>query len=219
MQLYVTSGSPFARVARIVALELRAPVELVEITEFPPRQVEAVNPAMQVPTLIDQTNSVFGTKLIAEYLMTEYSVDATGGNSGELVPFAAAPTRGPEHWHDAQVLVGLEALLNALVSRSYLIWMGVEHRPDALIPLDLAERELMRAQRLLDWLEGEATRTGFIPEIFSLQDIWLISTMAWTEARIAIEWRGHSRLEAIVKRHAKRASVLATPPGAWQPEV
>lgn len=214
MQLYYLPGSPFARVARIVALELNAPCEMVEETVFPPRQVEAVNPAMQVPTLVDGKNTVFGTRLIAEYLMAEYP----GGGAAEPFPFATRATRPSDHWRDAQVLVGQEALLTALVARSYLIWTGVEHRPDAAIPLDLAQRELERAYRLLDWLEGEASAAGFLPGVFSLQDIWLISTIAWTEARIAIAWRGRPNLESIMARHAARESVLRTAPSAWQPD-
>ncbi len=215
MQLYYSAGSPFARVVRIVALELNAPYELVEESEFPPKQVEAFNPAMQVPTLVDETHTVFGTKLIAEYLMTEYP----RSDAVDPFPFAAKPTRPSEHWRDAQILIALEALLSALAARSYLIWTGVEHRPNAAIPLDLAQRELERIYRLLDWLEGEASPTGFIPRVFSLQDIWLISTIAWTEARIAIEWRGRPSLEAIVGRHANRDNVLTTVPSVWHPDT
>ena len=213
MRLYYSAGSPFSRVVRIVALELNATCDLLEETQFPPRQVQAVNPAMQVPTLVDGAYSIFGTKLIAEYLMTEYPrLDAD-----DLFPFAAKPTRPSKHWRDAQVLIALEALLSALVARSYLIWSGVEHRPDAAIPLDLAQHELERVYRLLDWLEGEASPTGFIPRVLSLQDIWLISAIAWTEARITIEWRGRPSLEEIVARHADRESVLTTTPSVWHP--
>ena len=127
--------------------------------------------------------------------------------------------RAPDrHWRDAQVLVGLEALLASLVTRSYLIWTGAEHRPDAAIPLDLEARESKRITRLLDWLEGEATPGGFQPGVFSLQDVWLLSAIAWTEARIPIEWRRRPNLEAIIERHEDRPSLLATAPTEWHPE-
>jgi glutathione S-transferase len=105
------------------------------------------------------------------------------------------------------------------VARSYLIWTGVEHRSDAAIPLDLARREYERMHRLLDWLECEASATGFIPDVFSLQDVWLISTIAWTEARIAVQWRGRPKLEAIVQRHANRESIRTTAPPDWRPDA
>ena len=215
MKIYYLPGSPYARVVNIVALELNAPCELVEESDFPPKQVEAFNPAMQVPTLVDETRTVFGTKLIVEYLMTEYP----RGDAVNSIPFAAKPTRPSEYWHDAQILIALEAVLNALVARSFLIWTGVEHRPNAAIPLNLAQRELDRVYRLLDWLEVKASPTGFVPGVFSLQDVWLVSIIAWTEARIAIEWRGRPDLEAIVGRHANRASVLKTVPSVWPPDT
>jgi glutathione S-transferase len=56
----------------MVVLELGAPCQLEE-TKFPPSEVEAFNPAIQVPTLIDGCRVVFGTRLIAEYLMAEYA--------------------------------------------------------------------------------------------------------------------------------------------------
>jgi glutathione S-transferase len=196
-------------------MELDAPCELVEEAEFPPKLVEAFNPAMQVPTLVDRGRSLFGTRLITEYLLSQYP----RANETDLASLAVRPTRPSEHWRDAQVLTALEALLNATVARSYLIWTGVEHRSNAAIPLDLAKREQERMHRLLDWLEGEASPTGFIPEVFSLQDVWLISTIAWTEARIAVQWRGRPKLEAIVQRHANRGSVLTTTPPLWRPDV
>ena len=215
MKIYYLPGSPYARVVNIVALELNAPCELVEESDFPPKQVEAFNPAMQVPTLVDETRTVFGTKLITEYLMTEYP----RGDAVNSIPFAAKATRPSEYWHDAQILIALEAVLNALVARSFLIWTGVEHRPNAAIPMNLAERELERVYRLLDWLEAKATPTGFVPGVFSLQDVWLFTIIAWTEARIAIEWHGRPDLEAIVGRHANRASVLKTVPSVWPPDT
>jgi len=215
MRLYYLPGSPYSRVVRIVALELDAPVELIEETEFPPKLVRAFNPSMQVPTLQDGARSLFGTRLIAEYLMAEYSSPPSTGEP----PFAAKPTRPSQHWQDAQVLVALEALLVALVARSYLIWTGAEHRAKAAIRLDLASHEEERVYRLLDWLERKASPTGFAPGTFSLQDIWLISAIGWTEARIAVEWRGRPSLESIVQRFAERRSVLATIPSVWQPDA
>ena len=212
MKLYYSPGSPFARVVRIVALEVAAPCDLVEEETFPPPLVAGVNPAMQVPTLVDGERTVFGTRLIAEYLMDGRTPVETAGG----FPFSTEVQRPEHRWRDAQVLVALEAMLSALVTRSYLIWTGAEHRPDAAIPMKLGERELERASRLLDWLETEAAPEGFLPGTFSLHDIWLISIIGWTEARIQIAWRGRPAIEAIVERHQDRASVASTVPSPWR---
>jgi glutathione S-transferase len=215
MRIYYLPGSPYARVVRIAALELNAPCETIEETEFPPKLVEPFNPARQVPTLVDDNHTLFGTRLIVDYLMTEYRrTDTTNP-----IPFATEPTRPSQHWRDAQILIALEAMLNSLVARSYLIWTGAEHRSKAAIPLDLKKHELDRVYRLLDWLEREASPNGFLPGVFSLQDVWLISAIGWTEARIPIEWRGRPNLETTVGRCGSRESVLATVPSAWHPEA
>jgi glutathione S-transferase len=169
---------------------------------------------MQVPTLVEGDRVLFGTRLIVDYLLAK-PADSLAG----LPPFAARTTRAENHWQDAQLLVALETLVSALVSRSYLIWTGATHRADAPIPLDLAERELDRARRLLDWLEDRASPEGFWPGFFALPDIWLLCTIAWTEARIAIPWHGRPKLEAIIERHRDRASVRATVPPPWSPKA
>jgi hypothetical protein len=83
--------------------------------------------------------------------------------------------------------------------------------------MNLAQRELERVYNLLDWLERDASPTGFRPGSFSLQDIWLISAIGWTEARIKIQWRSRPRLESIIEQFAERPSILATIPSAWHP--
>ena len=209
MRLYYSPASPYARIARIVAAERDLPLELIAETGFPPERVLPHNPAMQVPLLVTDEGPLFGTRLIVEYLMAL----PPGVRAGRA--FLSSPTRREHHWRDAQILTALETLLNSLVNRSYLIWTGVEHRADAPITLDLAERELVRSLRLLDWLEDQATQAGFLEGGFSLQDVWLISTLAWTDAREQIPWRGRPKIEAIVHRNAERPSLQETaPPGS-----
>ena len=90
MTLYYIPGSPFARLVRIVALELGVPHALIAETEFPPRRVEALNPAMQVPTLVDGDRVLFGTRLIVEYLM---ATAPAGGRPDGAPPFSARIAR------------------------------------------------------------------------------------------------------------------------------
>lgn len=206
MQLFYSAASPYARVVRIVAAERDIALDQVEETSFPPVQVLADNPAMQVPVLVAGDGPLFGTRLIVEYLMSQPL------GTRPSADFAASETRPDHHWQDAQVLVALETLLNSLVTRSYLIWTGARTDANAPIPIDLTERELARALRLLDWLDKRATPNGFVPEVLSLQDIWLIATLAWTEVRLQIPWRGRPNIEAIVARNEQRTSVLSTLP-------
>ena len=213
MQLYYLPGSPFARITRIVALEAGVACDFVVEKEFPPRLVLDMNPAMQVPTLRDGERIVFGTPLITDYLLAEANIPAVEG----MPPFAGASVRAEARWRDAQILSALQALLAAIVTRSYLILTKAEHQPGADIDLDLTAHEMNRIHRLLDWLDDEANEAGFIPGRFSLQDIWLIAAIGFTEARIPIEWHGRPRLEAIVEAGQSRPSVEATAPPPWTP--
>ncbi len=214
LQLYYLPGSPFARIARSLVLEMRLDCLQIEDQGYPPQQVAEINPAMQVPTLIDKERRLFGTRLIADYLFHL----GTDLERSETPPLASAPLGGEDPWRDDQVLTALDALLSSLVTRSYLIWTKAAHQPGADIPLDMAARELKRSLSLLDWLEEEATAEGFLPGCLSLQDIWLIATLEWTEARIPIPWRARPCLEAIHARYYDRESLRATRPTPWQPD-
>ena len=212
MQLYYLPGSPYARITRIVALELGAGCEFILETEFPPRQVAALNPAAQVPTLVDGGRSLFGTRLITEYL-----VDGYGANAAGEPPFDPVGLRPKARWRDGQIQAALEGLMASIVTRSYLIWTKAEHQPGADIDLDLTAHETDRIQRLLDWLETEASPEGFLPGVFSLQDMWLIAAIGFTEARIPINWRGRPNLESICEGLSGRESIEQTLPLPWTP--
>lgn len=213
MQLYYTPGSPFARVARVLALELQLDCELIEDSGFPPQQAGELNPALQVPFLVAGSLRLFGTRLIADYLLEAGAKSEQRG----APPLALGSVRPEARWRDAQILTGLEQLLTSLVTRSYLIWTRAEHQPGAAIPMDMAERELTRVLSLLDWLEDKAGDSGFLAGCLSLQDIWLIASLEWCDARIPVPWRGRPRLEAIVDGNSERPSLAATRPQPWQP--
>lgn len=209
MELHYLPGSPYARIARVLALEFGLDCAFVEDSGFPPQRAETLNPAKQVPTLVDGGRTVFGTRLICEYLLDAYRQASPQSEP----PVLFAPADRQARWDAAQVLVALETALASAVTRAYLIWTGAEHRPDAAIPLDLAARELERTLSLLDWLEKAALRKGFLPGALSLHDIWLTCFIEWTEARIAIPWRGRPKLEAIVAHTGARESLSRTAPG------
>lgn len=76
-------------------------------------------------------------------------------------------------------------------------------------------RQQRRFNSCLDWLEKRATPEGFIPGVFSLQDIGLICPLGYLDGRGeylagVLEWRGHPNLEAIVARWQDRLSVKST---------
>ena len=180
---------------------------------YPPQSAIAQSPSHQVPFLVTGETTVFGSPLIVDHLMGLPAGPMAAANP----PFADRACRPDHALRDAQVSMAAHTLLSALVLRTYLIWTRAEHQPGAPLPIDLAARELARAESLLDWLDGEATPDGFIPGVFSVQDAWLIATVEWTDARLPIGWRNRPRLDAIQRRFADRPSVIATRPKPWQP--
>ncbi len=69
MKLFYTSNSPYSRVARIVALALKVPVDFVEVTvRESAEELLNYNPAAKVPSLeLDDGIVLSETRLICEH--------------------------------------------------------------------------------------------------------------------------------------------------------
>ena len=215
-KLIYLGGSPYARKVRIVLAELGLAHEAVEATAFPPADdVAAINPNLTVPAFVDGEVEIFESNLIIEYLLASYGADAHGAPSP---PLAMAMTRADHRWEDAKLLATIETLADTIVSLSYLDWCGMAAVGRNAVGLDLVARQHERIRSCLDWLDARATPEGFIPGVFSIQDIALICPLMWNEARNAIPWRGRPNLEAIVAGYADRPSVVATTVIPWSPE-
>jgi glutathione S-transferase len=215
-KLIYLGGSPYARKVRIVLAELGLTHEAVQASMFPPADdVAAINPCLQVPAFVDGDVELFDSNLIIEYLLATYSTDVPDMPSP---PLATTMTRSHNHWDDAKLLATIETLADTIVSLSYLDWCGMAAEGRNAVGMDLVARQHERIQSCLDWLDTRATPEGFIPGLFSIQDIALICPLMWNEARNAYLWRGRPNLEAIYARYAERASVVATTVIPWKPD-
>jgi glutathione S-transferase len=88
----------------------------------------------------------------------------------------------------------------------------------AVETVDYGRKQQTRFHSCLDWLEQKATSEGFIPEVFSIQDIAPVCMLDYVDARGEylqglLEWRGRPRIEAIVGRCRDRPSMKSTSPG------
>src|SRR5436189_102506 len=79
------------------------------------------------------------------------------------------------------------------------------------------ERNRERISTSLGWLESVVTRSGFLPEVLSVQDIVFACFILWTESGGPIEWHGRPKLEALVTRLENRPSFRETAPQPWRP--
>ena len=213
IHLHYTPGSFFSRKVRIVLAEKGVPYE--SRVEGASRQRSAasfatINPVLKVPVLIDGELTLFESDLIVEYLLRTYP----GNSSNSAVPpLSAEMTRGAHQWEDAKTLVVLNDAADTMLNLRYWKANGL-----AVEAVDYGRKQRSRFHSCLDWLEQRATAEGFIPGVFSIQDIALLCMLDYVDARSdylqgLLEWRGRPRVEAIVARYRDRPSVKSTVPG------
>ena len=202
MKLYITPGSPYARMARIVVLEKRLETR-VEVIAAQTRVAHSpyyrINPSGRVPYLVrDDGVGMEESALICDYL------DRLDGK-----PAFDAPV-GEDAW-EARRLEGLaRSLLDGLaVWTRELARPGNERSPTVLL------HEARRGERLTDVWETEIANPLMQGPLNRLQ-LTLACAMG-LEARIpSFRWRaGHPKLSEWFGRIEARPSFVATaPPGA-----
>lgn len=213
LRLHFTAGSFFSRKVRIVLAEKGLTYESrIEGSSRnrSPESFAAMNPVLKVPVLIDGELTLFESDLIIEYLLRRYPGNASGG---AVPPLAAEITRATHHWEDAKTLAVLNDAADTMVNLRYWKANGL-----AVEKVDYGRKQQARFHSCLDWLEERTTSEGFIPGVFSVQDIALVCTLDYIDARGEylkglLEWRGRPRIEAIVDRYRERPSMKSTVPG------
>jgi glutathione S-transferase len=205
MELYYIDGSPFARIARVLAREHAVELQEIEVVEFPPAdRFLAVNPLGQVPVLVDNGRSYFPTRIVIDALLSSVSRPGEG--------IAAAVARPDHRLDDEQVLAIILAMGDAVAAHHYYKWAGIGPVETNRLGFDPAERNMVRVCRALDWLESHVDSAGFVPGLVSVQDIALACFILWTESRGPIAWRGRPKIEALLRNLEDRPSFRATIP-------
>jgi glutathione S-transferase len=217
MKLYYTSGSPFARMVRVVLRELNAVYEEFDIGFPPPPDYFEVNPLGQVPVLETDRGRIFPTSVILEFLLASAGSSRAPDDGG--LPLARFLWRDGHQREDRQTLAVTLAMGDVLAATKYQEWAGLRPVGKNVLGFDIAARNEERVQKILDWLENRATPSGFLPGVLSVQDIALVCLILWTESRGPIAWRGRPRLESLVARNELRASFAATSPRPWRPDA
>ena len=199
MKLYVTEGSPYARIARIVVLEkgLESRVEIIAAqTRLANSLYYRINPSGRVPYLVrDDGVGLEESAFICAYL------DHLDGHPSFDVP------AGDQAW-DAR---RLEALARSLLD-GLSVWNREISRPEAERSSKLVLHEAHRSQRMVDVWEreiGHALMRGAL----SMVQITLACALG-LDARIPeFRWRtGHRNLSDWYEQIAARPSFAATVP-------
>ena len=195
MKLYVTPGSPYARMARIVVIEkgLASRVEILTAkTRSTGSPYYGINPSGRVPYLVrDDGVGMEESALVCEYL------DRLDGK----------PAFQLEGW-EARRLEGL--------ARSYLdglsVWLRELYRPANERSPTVIRHETDRAARLADLWEREIAHP-LLEGALNMVQLTLACALGIELRMPDLDWRtGHPRLVAWYSPIAARPSFKATEP-------
>ena len=199
MKLYITKGSPYARIARIVVLE-KGLADRVEIISAKTRQADSpyysVNPSGRVPHLFrDDGVGLEDSALICAYL------DSLDGKPAFGFP------EGEQGWQTRR----LEALARSTLDG--LAVLGREtFRPKIEQSPTTLQHEADRARRLMDVWEREI-ENPLMHGALNLPQITLACALGFTALIAEFEWRsGHPKLGAWFDKISAIPSVAATAP-------
>jgi glutathione S-transferase len=201
MKLYITPGSPYARLARIVVMEkgLEGRVEVIAAqTRLADSPYYAINPSGRVPYLVrDDGVGMEESSVIAAYLD-----QLDGSPKFELPP-------GAEKW-EALRLGGLAtSLLDGLS-----VWGREIARPPHERSPTVIRHETSRAERMADLWESEIDHP-YMRGGLNLVQIALGCALGLEARNPDLDWRqGHPKLCDWYERIAARPSFTATAPPA-----
>lgn len=201
MKLYITPGSPYARIARIVIIEkeLQGRVEIIVArTRLANSPYYGINPSGRVPYLVrDDGVGLEESGVICAYL------DQLDGKPAFDLP------AGDEAWEARR----LEALARSMLD-GLAVWSREILRPQAEQSPTVIQHEMSRSERMAGLWEAEIGHP-LMGGALSLAQITLACALG-LEARIPdFRWRpGRPKLCDWFDRIAARPSLAATaPPG------
>jgi glutathione S-transferase len=197
MKLYITPGSPYARIVRIVMLE-KSLSNLVEIIVAPTRVAGSpyypINPSGRVPYLVrDDGVGLEESALICAYL------DQLDGK-----PVFDWPA-GDDGWEARR----LDALAHSLID-GLAVWSRELHRPANERSPTVLAHEARRSERMADLWESQISHPCMNGAL-NLAQITLGCALGLEARNSDLKWRsGHPGLSAWFDAFAKRPSFIET---------
>ena len=199
MRLYITPGSPYARIARIMVLEKRL-ADRVEIVSARTRSADSpyyrINPSGRVPYLVrDDGWGLEESAVICHYL------DHLDGQPAFDMP------AGGEGWEASR----LGALATSFLD-GVSVWLRETRRPASEQSATTLDHEAARSRRLVDDWERDMSHPVMAGPL-NMAQITLICALGLEARNPAFRWReGHPRLGEWFDRMSARPSVTATAP-------
>ena len=200
MKLYITPGSPYARMARIVVLEKKLE-KRVEVIVAQTRTADSpyyrINPSGRVPCLVRDDGSVLEeSALICDWL------DQLDGRPVLRVPESMLA------WDQRR----LEALARSMVD-GLAVWGRELARPRGEQSPGILEHEAARMRRMADAWEEREIGNALVHSPLNMPQITLACGLGMEARNASLDWRsGHPRLAAWFDAIAVRPSLAATAP-------
>ena len=201
MKLYVTPGSPYARMARIVVIE-KGLQERVEIIQARTRAADSpyyrINPSGRVPYLVrDDGAGLEESAVICAYF------DRLDGDAKAVFELPA----GEAGWEARR----LEALARSMLD-GLAVWLRELYRPANERSPGLIEHEFARSRRMVEVWEKEV-RHGLMGGGLNMAQITLGCALGLELRNPEFAWRtGHPCLCEWYEAIASRPSFAATEP-------
>jgi len=204
MQLYITDGSPYARIARMVVIEkgLENQVEIVSAqTRHAGSPYYAINPSGRVPYLVrDDAVGMEESAVICGYL-----------DHLSAEPMFALPT-GAAHWEALRLEARARSMLDGLA-----VWMRELRRPVNERSPTILRHEAERAARMADLWDREIGHAWMHGGV-NIAQLTLACALALEGRCGDFAWRpGRGRLERWFDAFAVRPSFQRTAPANPRP--
>jgi glutathione S-transferase len=200
MKLIYSAASPYARKARVAAIEsgVTEKLELEEILPWEdPDGYRDINPVGKVPALVrDDGPPLYQSNLVCEYL------DTQGANK-------IYPDPGPARWTALRQIAAADGILDA----SVVVRMeGMFHDGDSA-STKLIDRQELSVNAALDQLESESD--DLVGPV-TIGQVAVACALGYRDFRFAeIDWRaGRPTLASWYATFAERPSMIETDPEA-----
>ncbi len=199
MKLYYTPGSPFARIARVLAAELGLDdrITLIEASlRNPEADLLQYSPVGRVPVLETDDGTIIGeSSVVCGYLNSL--------NPGTNI----VPGFGPDDMPQQRLRALAMGMMEGIVAWFRETW----RKDDASVAV--LQLESLRAKRTLDLFEREAS-SGKLNGPVSIGHIILACTLGWCDVRhTSCDWRtGRPKLVAWFESFEQRPSMQKTMP-------
>ena len=213
-KLVFTMGSPGSRAVRIVLHELGLTFDPVATDAGAPPDL---TPAMQVPCLIDDGQTLWEAPLIVEYLLSLPDATPDTRHRQSARPLSKVLVRPEHEWDDKLALASAQTFGTSVTTISQMRWSGVKHFDNEFLG-----RCAQRLDHLLDWFERRIDRVpiGLFKDAVAIQDVLLVCWLDFVDHRpLDIEWRSAKRpnMSVLFEELTHRESFVGNPIEWWEP--